>query len=129
MKQEEYNFIRSIRDEAIQRLYVTMRRTGDYACLSDICEHIAEMPMPLHYISYRMARQAFNNHFHRGRQATRMWPQKRRMYDSFIQRCRELATPGRDEREVIMEALLSPAPCVGLSPSMIRRILVRHGAR
>ena len=129
MKQQNYNFIRAIRDEAILRLYKTMRATGQYPCLSAICDEIEEMQMPLHYISYRMARQMYNNHFLRHRSTRRMWPQKRRIYDSFIRRCIELKKVYDDDRQIITEALLSPAPCIGLSSSMIRRILVSLGAK
>ena len=126
---EQFNFIRSIRDEAIWRLYSSMRATGEYTCLTDICRVIADMPMPLHYISYRMARQMYNNRYYRHINSGRIWPQKKRLYESFIQHCERCRQKSNDERIIIMEALLSPAPCMGLSTSMIRRILVRQGAR
>lgn len=129
-KNGNYNFIRDIRQNAIECLYSQMRASGDFPNLHAICVELESMPMPLHYISYRMARSLYTSYFDRGDLHTRKWPTKKRLYDSFIKECKKLRASGRytSDRDIITNALLSPAPCIGLSESMIRRILVSMGA-
>ena len=133
MSTKRYSFIADIREDALWSLYLQMRSDGDFCGLWNLTAEIVDMPMPLHYISYRMARQLFSWKFerHGWGGVTRKWPQKRRLYDSFISCCERAMKDFPDEcdtREIIRIALLSPAPCIGLSHSQIQRILKRRGA-
>lgn len=131
MKKNDYNFIRDIRSQSLWSLYKQMRESGAFPSLTAICREIEQMEQPLHFISYRMARQAFNSYFYRRKMPKRLWPQKKILYDSFIQKCVSLRTenPSMEDREVIWFAVLAPAPCIGLSEDQIRRTLISMGAK
>lgn len=126
-----YSFIGNIRNEALFRIYKELRDTGEYKSVKHISEALAEMEMPLHFISYRQARLFYNNYFYRGKTRTDMHPANRRLYQSFLDLCIALRKPGHqpaDDRSVIAKALLAPAPCVGLDAVHIARILQSMGA-
>lgn len=125
-----YSFINELVVQRIYDLYLLMRKSGQYNSLVDISRAIEISPMPIHYISYLMGSRVYSRYFIEGRKVEYRFIYKNILYNSFLSRCRELRQQGlTDANTIISKALLSPAPCIGLSESRIRRILRSKGAK
>lgn len=125
-----YSFNQDILTQRIYDLYVEMRQTRRYRSIIDISRELEITPMPVHYISFLQGRRVYYKHFIHHTPVKYKFISKNILYNSFIMRCRELKKQGiTDHNSIISKALLSPAPCCGLSESQIRRILRTKGAR
>lgn len=131
MVTKRYSFINELLAERLYLLYTAMRKSRKYNSLVDISREIELMPMPVHYISVLMAQKCYTQYFVAGKKVEYKFTGKRILYNSFIKRCKELRRRKKNlsDSQIIKEALLSEAPCVGLSESQIRRILRSKGAK
>lgn len=130
MKQPRYNFKDELRAKRLYDLYLIMKRSGKYASLYDITKELEITPMPIHYISFYTARRIYYRHFEKKQDINYASISKNILYNSFILTCKKLQQQGMTEpNKIISAALLSEAPCIGLSESYIRRILKEQGAK
>lgn len=130
MVADRNNFIEELRAKRILDLYRIMRKQGKYSSLHEICQDIELMPMPIHYISYYRAYRAYLRHFVQKQKVTYKFISRNILYNSFLARCKEFMAQGITDRDTIIhKALLSDAPCIGLSEPQIRRILRKQGAK
>lgn len=130
-KYSRYSYISDLLAERLYLLYSAMRKTGRYQSLVDISRTIELMPMPVHYISVLQAQRCYSQYFFMHKKLDYKYIGKQILYNSFINRCKDLRSnrPELSDSQVIREALLSEAPCAGLSEGQIRRILRSKGAR
>lgn len=107
-----------------------MRQQGQYSSLCDISRSLELMPMPIHYISTEMASWAYHQFFIHHKPVEFKSLARNILYQSFLCKCLDLRKQGlKDTHTIIQKAILSEAPCVGLSECQIRRILRAKGAK
>lgn len=127
---DNYNFIRELRDKRLFDMYLLMRKSRRYNSFCEITHELELLEMPIHYLSYLMASRIYRKYFIHKQNITVKSVPKNILYYSFINKCKELKRAGlKDRNTIIKKALLSPAPCIGLSESQIRRTLRAKGAK
>ncbi len=130
MSQTKSSYIRDMQAQRLYELYKLMRRQSQYSSLCDITRTLELMPMPLHYISSDMASRIYYQYFVHHKPVEFKSISRNIMYNSFLLKCKELMQQGfTDVHTIIQKAVLSEAPCIGLSESQIRRILRSKGAK
>lgn len=111
------------RNEYILDEFMELKKSCRYPSMYAICKVLSVMPADHHYISVAIASRIwcywrrtghlrFNCHFY-----------KKKLYQSFINECEKLQDSGLSNRKIIQTALDLPAPCLGISPHHIFRIL------
>ena len=125
-----YNFISELRAKRLYDLFMSLRSTGSYRSFCDITRELEIMPMPIHYISFYMARKYYYAHFVHHRKVSYKFLPKSILVNSFIQNCKRFIDQGEtDNNTIIQKAILSESPCIGLSEPQIRRILRNMGCK
>lgn len=122
--------VKKERDKAVKRLFQEIKRSCTCATVGEICAKIAEMKMDRYYISEERGAELYYSYKKTGR-VSEGFPHAHRLHKSFIAECIRL----EKERgtacvmHIAREAVYLPAPCIGLSPNRIHRILKEGGLK
>lgn len=118
------------RDKLVMRLFREIKRSCTCETVGEICRKIAHMKMDRYYISEERGSELYYKHKKTG------WMPDCNGYaaslqKSFVMQCLELERKGGMTcvRHIARAAVYMPAPCLGLSPNRIRRILREGGMK
>ena len=88
-----------------------------------ICEIMAEMKVPEHFISMDAATLYVRTRFYSGKRILFSSKYKQKLYDSLYEEVMKLREytchAGKSIPEIVILALSKPAPCIGMKPSTI----------
>lgn len=120
---------RYYRNQYLYREYIKLRNTGEFASIDSISRHMAKhLTMPHHFLSEQAGRYLYLNKYRYDKIIAGKY--RKPLVVSFLTICAKIkkANPGMANITVVKIASDYPAPCCGLSPSQINRILISFGA-
>ena len=98
--------------------------------LMHICEVVAALPAPVFYISSDTAIVYIRRRYYYNDQSPLQSKHKQLLYDALFDKFIELKNnPENRNRSIpglVMMALKSPAPCIGITPRVIYEIILKH---
>lgn len=116
------------RNRSIQDIYTSIKRTMRHSTVYGICREVANTEVERHYISEERAYVIYMEWIIYGTvTADSHW--KLLLYINFIFLCDSIPRNNRTIKDIVREALSYRAPCMGISPNRIMRIVSEGGLR
>lgn len=116
------------RERKIKELFLTLKRTGNYATIGEICKELSGIPMERYYISEERARDIYVRYLRSGViDSCSRYAYSLRL--SLVHECERIRQNGEATsiNSIVRKAIETPAKSIGLSPSRIQRILKEGG--
>lgn len=116
------------RERKIKELFLSLKRTGKYSTIGEICKTLAGMPMDRYYISEERARDIYVRYLRSGViDSCSRYAYALRL--ALVHECDRIRRKGEaiSINRIVLAAVECPAKSIGLSPSRIQRILKEGG--